>query len=269
MSLKPIAANSILTFLTLNISLWAAPLTNINVNRAVNQALDWTRKGGGPATVVGIREIPQENLAVADVRFDNFQFNANIYNIPTQKDEVTPPQPAADSPTFNQQMAEWPSRQRHVAQYTGTSQALLTHYNDGRWVLTKVNIGEAEINCNIAITDAASPAVKAPASVPRLKDGPLDAETTRRVRGTFGDDPMMTHDPWLEGRTVKVGLVKNGVVTAVLTGKCREDLTREDTKELFACHKGETIAVRIEAEMRYVGNSWEVGMTLSIKQLQP
>lgn len=51
-------------------------LTNGRVQRAVDRALDWTQKGGR-AIVLGIQELPQENAARADIRFDGFQYNSD------------------------------------------------------------------------------------------------------------------------------------------------------------------------------------------------
>ncbi|MBZ5729234.1 MAG: hypothetical protein LAP87_30205 [Acidobacteriia bacterium] len=254
--------------LIFSFTLFGASLTTANVPHAVNQALDWTRKGGGPTTVSGTRELPQENMAVADVIFENFQYNANNYDIPVQRDEVTPPEPDIHSPTFNQDMANLPAKQRYVAQYSGKGSAVLKHYNDGRWVLTEVNIGQVRITCDIAITDGLPAKLPTPPSS-HPKDGPLDEESRVHIRASYGDSPMFTSDPWLEGRTITVGLVKNGIVSALMTGKCREDLTREITKGMFACHKGETVNVRFEMELRYTNSCgcWEPGTQLSAKQL--
>lgn len=133
----------------------AASLTNANVQSAVDQALSWTRKGG-VARVMGVQELAQQNEARADIRFDGFQYNANNYNIPMQRDEVTPPEPSVNSPTFYQDMANIPARQRHVAQYSGQGVGLLKHYNDGRWVLTEVQFNFVQVNCNIQISDTSA-----------------------------------------------------------------------------------------------------------------
>jgi hypothetical protein len=116
------------------------PLSVEKVQEAVNKALDWTCKGGR-ATVLGIRELPQENAARADVRFDNFQFNADSYWMPVDKNKKTPAEPSISDPKFYEKMYQNRAGQLHVERYSGQGMAILKHYNDSRWVLTEVQFG--------------------------------------------------------------------------------------------------------------------------------
>jgi len=125
-------------------------LTTDKVQRAVDKALDWTRKGGR-ATVIGIQEIPRENSAKADVRFDSFQYNANSYDMPISKDQKTPPEPDVRDPKFYEKMYQNRSGQVHIESYSGQGGAILKHYTDGRWVLTGVQFGFHGVNANIEI----------------------------------------------------------------------------------------------------------------------
>jgi hypothetical protein len=67
----------------------------------------------GDVTVTGIQEIPQENAAKVDVTFSNFKFKST--GIMGGKVERN---------------------------YSGPGVAVFTHYNDGRWVLTKVSTSQ-------------------------------------------------------------------------------------------------------------------------------
>jgi hypothetical protein len=127
-----------------------SPLAIAKIQRAVDQALDWTRKGGS-ATVLGVQELTQENAARADVRFDNFQFNADSYGMPVDKNKKTPPEPDIRDPKFYEKMYQNRAGQIHVERYSGQGMATLKHYNDGRWVLTGVQFGTNGANANIEI----------------------------------------------------------------------------------------------------------------------
>lgn len=62
------------------------------------------------ATVVGVQEVPQRNEAKANLSFSNCVFSYHGPNI----------QPGEKN-------------------YSGHGEAIFTHYNDGRWVLTEVS----------------------------------------------------------------------------------------------------------------------------------
>jgi hypothetical protein len=239
---------------------WGASLTTENVQRTVDQALDWTTKGG-VARVTGIQELAQQNEARADISFDGFRYNADISNTPMQKDEVTPPEPDAHSPTFYQDMANLPARQRQVVQYSGPGVGVLKHYNDGRWVLTEVHFNFVYVRCNIQITDKVPPpgfTAKTPSPAPRAKDGVLDVRSKDRIRDSFGPEPGRPH-PWFTDLTVTVGPAKDNKATVLLSGKCRADLTKGDTYQAFACRAGETVKVRYEFLLAFVNDCqcWE------------
>lgn len=80
-------------------------LTNEKAQRALSQ---WMPNCN--ATVVGIQEMPQQNAAKANLTFSNCVFPYHGPNI----------QPGEKN-------------------YSGHGEAVFTHYNDGRWVLTEVS----------------------------------------------------------------------------------------------------------------------------------
>lgn len=82
-------------------------LTTSKAQGALNR---WVKNGS--VTVTGIQEIPQENSAKADLVFTDFQL-------------VT--------------RGLFGKRER---KYSGPGVAIFTHYNDGRWVLTKVSTSQ-------------------------------------------------------------------------------------------------------------------------------
>jgi hypothetical protein len=82
-------------------------LTEDKVERALNK---W-KSTDGTIAVLGVHEIPAENRAVADLRFDNYHFTSGRIG---GADKV----------------------------YSGAGDAQLIHYNDGRWILSKVTIGQ-------------------------------------------------------------------------------------------------------------------------------
>ena len=120
----------------------APALTAASVQVAVNQAIDWTRKGGS-VTVSGVQEFPGQNEARADLQF-NLQYNADFMGIPRQKNETTPPgNPAV--------VYIPPSATRSVANYSGPGAATIKHYSDGRWVLTQIDFNFKQLTMNIQI----------------------------------------------------------------------------------------------------------------------
>lgn len=123
---------------------YANQLTVPKVQAAVNQAADWTRKGGS-VTVTGIQELPAQNEARADLQFNNFQYNASGFtNEPAAQNETTPTgNPAVDYIP--------PSAERHVASYSGNGSATIKHYTDGRWVLTAVSFEFHGLTTNIPV----------------------------------------------------------------------------------------------------------------------
>lgn len=128
----------------------SAKLSNEKVQRAADQAVEWTRKGGG-AQVVGIQEIPQENTARADIEFNGFQYNSDDSGNPVPKDRSTPRKPDLNSPNFYDELYKYNTQQVHVETYSGQGVATLKHYNDGRWVLTGVHWGFHGTNATVEV----------------------------------------------------------------------------------------------------------------------
>jgi hypothetical protein len=100
---------------------------------------------------MGIQEFPQQNEAQADIVFEGFRYNADNYQIPRPKEEVTPRPPDVRSPNYYQEMGSFPARERRVVQYSGKGTGVLKHYSDGRWVLTKIQFNFVEVNPDIQI----------------------------------------------------------------------------------------------------------------------
>lgn len=67
----------------------------------------------GEVAVRGIQDLPKENAAKVDLNFTNLKFRANN---------------------------GFGNGERN---YTGAGTAIFTHYNDGRWVLTKVTTNQS------------------------------------------------------------------------------------------------------------------------------
>lgn len=121
------------------------------VQAAVNEAVAFTQTGGS-ITVLGVREIPGQNEAVADLQFNNFQYNADFMKVPKPKNERTPQgDPAV--------VYIPPSAERMVLTYSGQGAASLTRYADGRWVLTRIDFNFVQITSNIPITARSAPSV--------------------------------------------------------------------------------------------------------------
>jgi hypothetical protein len=88
----------------------------LTTSKAQN-AIDTFLKGReGSAKVTGIQEIPQQNGAKVDITFSNLKLKEKTgYGIIVGESERI---------------------------YSGPGVAVFTHYNDGRWVLTKVSTEE-------------------------------------------------------------------------------------------------------------------------------
>jgi hypothetical protein len=79
-------------------------------NDAAQLAIDQWAGDRGVATVKGIIEVPTENSAKADILCSNLNFSFK-------------------KPMFGQLV---------IAKYSGPAIGIFSHYNDGRWILTKV-----------------------------------------------------------------------------------------------------------------------------------
>lgn len=97
---------------------------------------------GGRIVIEGVREISKENTAVADLRFEGFEFattndggkllEARQYKPPADLSKRRPTDPL---PSVEEM---FPNRKQS---YNGKGTAMLTHYNDGRWVMKEVRWG--------------------------------------------------------------------------------------------------------------------------------
>lgn len=112
-------------------------LTNAQVETAVTSMLsDW--RLGGSVSVRGIQEIPQQNSAIADLQFNDFQYGTTYEGgLVKAKDFKPKPMPKDQSrlPTMEEM---FPQRK---TTYSEDGKAILARYNDGRWVLKEVRWG--------------------------------------------------------------------------------------------------------------------------------
>jgi hypothetical protein len=110
-------------------------LTNAKVETAVGDLLsDW--RMGGTVSVKGIQEIPQQNAAIADLQFNNFEYGVSFEGGLLRKKDFKPRKPSGDAIPHPDEMFP----QRKVS-YSKDGKATLSKYNDGRWVLKAVNWG--------------------------------------------------------------------------------------------------------------------------------
>lgn len=121
-------------------------LTNSKVETAVADLLsDW--RMGGSVSVKGIQEIPQQNSAVADLQFNNFEYGVTFEGGLLRKKDFKPRKPSGDAIPHPDEMFP----QRKVS-YSKDGKATLSKYNDGRWVLKTVNWGfDSGIKGNVEI----------------------------------------------------------------------------------------------------------------------
>ena len=112
-------------------------LTNSKVETAVNAMLaDWSL--GGSVSVKGIQEIPQQNAAIADLQFNNFEYGVtNEGGIVKAKDFAPKPMPKDQSrlPSMEEMFPQ------KKAVYSKDGKATLSRYTDGRWVLKEIHWG--------------------------------------------------------------------------------------------------------------------------------
>lgn len=118
-------------------------LTNSKVETAVADLLsDW--RMGGSVNVKGIQEIPQQNSAVADLQFNNFEFGVNgTDELLRAKDFKRPKKSGQMIPSYEEM---FPPKK---ITYSKTGRATLTKYNDGRWVLKAVNWHDGIACCGV------------------------------------------------------------------------------------------------------------------------
>jgi hypothetical protein len=107
------------------------------------------------------------------------------------------------------------------------------------------------------VESAVDQAPKTSSPAPRAKDGELGERSKARIRDFFTPGPGP--DPWFVDRVLTVGPAKDNKGTVVLSGKCKVDLTKNDTFQAFACRAGETVKVRYEFLLAFVDDCqcWE------------
>lgn len=118
-------------------------LTNSKVEAAVADLLsDW--RMGGSVSVKGIQEIPQQNAALADLQFNNFEYGVTFEGGLLRKKDFKPRKPSGDAIPHPDEMFP----QRKVS-WSRDGRATLSKYNDGRWVLKQVNWNDGIACCGV------------------------------------------------------------------------------------------------------------------------
>lgn len=84
----------------------------LTTQRAQSALNSWVKSGS--ASVLGVQEVSSENATIAQLSFSNFNYKLRDPMFGGQNDKT----------------------------YSGPGTAVFTHYTDGRWVLTKVTIGQ-------------------------------------------------------------------------------------------------------------------------------
>jgi len=111
-------------------------LSETNVEAAVEMMLRKVRIDG-EVSVKGVQELPQQNAAIADLSFKGFEYAITFQGqiIEASKYRPTEPNTTGEIPSMEQM---FPGRK---ATYSGPGKATLKQYNDGRWVLERVDWG--------------------------------------------------------------------------------------------------------------------------------
>lgn len=118
-------------------------LANSKVEAAVNDLLsDW--RMGGSVSVRGIQEIPQQNAAIADLQFNAFEFAVNGTDELLRVKDYKPPKKSGQLVPSYEEM--FPPKK---IKYSRQGKAMLTKYNDGRWVLKSVNWHDGIACCGV------------------------------------------------------------------------------------------------------------------------
>lgn len=118
-------------------------LTNEKVETAVNSLVsDW--RLSGKIQVRGIQEVPQQNAAIADLQFDNFEFGVSGTDELLRAKDFKPPKKSGQLIPSPEEM--FPPKK---ITYSKQGKATLTKYNDGRWVLKQVNWHDGIACCGV------------------------------------------------------------------------------------------------------------------------
>ena len=110
-------------------------LINSQVESAVSELLSGYRLSGS-VSVRGIQELPQQNSAVADLQFNNFEYAVTFEGGLLRAKDFKPKKPSGAAIPSPDEM--FPPRK---ISYSKDGKATLTKYTDGRWVLKQVNWG--------------------------------------------------------------------------------------------------------------------------------
>lgn len=112
-------------------------LTSSKVETAVNSMLNEWRLGGS-VRVKGVQEVPNQNSAVADLQFDNFEYGVTNEGGLVKAKEFKPQQMPKDQSRLPTMEEMFPQRK---AVYSKDGKAILSRYTDGRWILKEVRWG--------------------------------------------------------------------------------------------------------------------------------
>ncbi len=117
-------------------------LTNAKVESAVTRMISDYRLGGS-VSVDGIQELPQENSAIADLRFNGFEYpvtnEGRMIKARDFKPKSMPERRNPGDPLPSMEQMFPPKK----LSYSGSGRGVITRYNDGRWVLKEVNWGQS------------------------------------------------------------------------------------------------------------------------------
>lgn len=118
-------------------------ITNSKVETAIADLLsDWQM--GGSVSVRGIQENSQTNSAVADLQFNAFEFGVNGTDQLLKAKDFKPPKKSGQAIPPYEEM--FPPKK---ITYSKQGKAMLTKYNDGRWVLKSVNWHDGIACCGV------------------------------------------------------------------------------------------------------------------------
>ncbi len=110
-------------------------LTSSQVEAAVAEMVSGYRLSGS-VRVKGVREIPQENSAIADLQFESFEYPVSFEGGLLRVKDFKPPKPSGSAIPPPEEM--FPPRK---VTYSKDGRAVLSKYTDGRWVLKSVGWG--------------------------------------------------------------------------------------------------------------------------------
>lgn len=118
-------------------------LTNSKVETAITAFLSEWRIGGN-IIIRGIQEIPQQNAAIADLQFNNFEFAVTGTDELIRAKDFKPPKKSGQLIPQPEEM--FPPKK---ITYSKQGKAILAKYNDGRWVLKEVRWHDGIACCGV------------------------------------------------------------------------------------------------------------------------